>query len=277
MFKEVNDTYMSGTHGLFTDERGWLSDVIVFFWDGNSQLFEEEAGRGAAGPLISHSLLTATTDLFLAPEHLHVNHLTHSLLLLHTTDYEKTKLCEQFVSRVLRLNRQQHTAQRQQEAAWNLQRLWYSPPSQTVFKLWVGFGLLLLLKCCLFTWTDECLMLCSTWNSVFIVWHYLTSNKNNAFFKCHFKVLNVRFDFGSINPQIYLFFGIIINKLSLSRKLQFRYLLYSKLIVKNPKTLRLLWELTKKSRKFWHLQSWNQQIFDIFARNKTEIIIWVSK
>ena len=38
------------------------------------------------------------TDFFLAPERPHLNHFTHSLLLIHTTDYQKTKLCEQGVS-----------------------------------------------------------------------------------------------------------------------------------------------------------------------------------
>ena len=71
--------------------------LLYFSCCRNSQLFEE-GGRGAAGPVISHSWLTVMTDFFLAPERPHLNHFTHSLLLIHTTDYQKTKLCEQRVS-----------------------------------------------------------------------------------------------------------------------------------------------------------------------------------
>lgn len=72
--------------------------LLRYFQGRNSQL-SEEAGRGAAGPVISHSWLTVMTDFFfLAPKHLLLNQSSQSLLLIHTTDYQKTKLCEQRLS-----------------------------------------------------------------------------------------------------------------------------------------------------------------------------------
>lgn len=47
--------------------------------------------------------------------------------------------------------------------------------------------------------------------------------------------------------------------------------------VKNPKTLHWLSWLTNKGSKSSQLRSWNQQVLDIFARKRIEMIGWLSK
>lgn len=94
---QVNKAYgdKRGLHETQRQDSSVACYVIVLFKGRNSQL-SEQAGRGAAGPVISHSD-SLSWQIFLAPEHLHLNHFTHSLLLIHTTDYQKTKLCEQWI------------------------------------------------------------------------------------------------------------------------------------------------------------------------------------
>ncbi len=107
--------------------------VIVFFDCRNSQLFEE-AGRGAAGPLISHSWLTVMTD-FSCPrasvfKSFHTQPATHSHNWLPKSKVMWTASLGEVYSgkRVLLWNQQEYTAQRQREAAWRILLLlhWYT-------------------------------------------------------------------------------------------------------------------------------------------------------
>lgn len=100
--------------------------VIAFFDGRNSQLFKE-AGRGAAGPVISHSWLTVMTD-FSCPgasafKSFHTQPATHSYNWLPKNKVVWTVSLGEVYSgkRVLLWNQQEYTAQRQREAAGRLQ------------------------------------------------------------------------------------------------------------------------------------------------------------
>lgn len=132
--------------------------VIVFFKGRNLQLFEQ-AGRGAAGPVISHSWLTVMTD-FSCPtasafKSFHTQPATHSHNWLPKNKVMWTVSIREVYSgkRVLLWNQQEYTAQRQREAAARLQlhcytqNYWYTVPQADV-ELWMGLGLLLVCKLC---------------------------------------------------------------------------------------------------------------------------------
>lgn len=148
----INKSYRD-TLELPKTQRLHSSDRIVFCRNSRLQLSEEEeAGRGAAGPVISHSWLTVMTD-FSCPtasafKAFHTQLATHSHNWLPKNKVVWRRMLGEVCSgkRVLLWNQQEHTAQRQQEAAERLQL----HSNTEILRLWKGLGLLLSFKSFLF-------------------------------------------------------------------------------------------------------------------------------